>query len=184
MVRKNVPTGVKPWEVGKVSNLQRPPAKSVFPNLSTYLTVRSTSFIITAYRRCLVSKRLARKACCAIFRSMKTGQEILRFWHRNLSHRLWFCHLWSPEMYFVKPGVIGKSSGTRRCGVFIKVTRKWILNCIALLPGICFSESVQGPVKSSIIELSVKPFPVGPELQPSFDASSPPGCISKIMKFY
>jgi len=124
MVRKTVMTGLKPWEVGRV-NLQRPPAKSVFPNLYVYLTVRSTTFIITAYRRCLVSTRLPTKACDAIFRSMKTSQEIVRFWHTNLSHWLWFCHLWSPEMSFVKPAAIGKCSGTRWCGIFIKVILVW-----------------------------------------------------------
>ncbi len=56
---------------------------------------------------------------------------------------------------------------------FIKVTRKWLLN--SLFPGNCFREYVQGPVKWWKIELSVKWCPVGLELQPSFDSSSPRG---------
>jgi hypothetical protein len=41
MQRKNIPMGLKLWEVGRVSNLQRLPAKVVFPNL--YLTLISLS---------------------------------------------------------------------------------------------------------------------------------------------
>ncbi len=55
----------------------------------------------------------------------------------------------------------------------MKVTRKWLLN--SLFPGNCFREYVQGPVTCWKIELSVKWCPVGPELQPSFDSSSPRG---------
>jgi hypothetical protein len=41
MLRKNIPIGLKLWEVGRVRNLQRLPGKSVFPNL--YLTLISLS---------------------------------------------------------------------------------------------------------------------------------------------
>jgi hypothetical protein len=36
----------------------------------------------------------------------------------------------------------------------------------------------------NIIKLSVKSCPVGPELHPSFDASTPPGFVCKVMKFH
>jgi hypothetical protein len=69
----------------------------------------------------------------------------------------------------------GKSLGTRSCGIFIQVTENGFL-----IVSSCFQVVVSGigskPVKALTIELSVKSCPVGPELQPSFDASSAPGC--------
>jgi hypothetical protein len=41
MTRKNIQMGLKLWQVGRVTNLQRLPGKSVFPNL--YLTLISLS---------------------------------------------------------------------------------------------------------------------------------------------
>jgi hypothetical protein len=52
MLRKNIPMGLKLWEVGRVSNLERLPGKSVSANL--YFTLISLSipqtFIVNACR--------------------------------------------------------------------------------------------------------------------------------------